>query len=336
MKKETPRKIIVSRTDSIGDVLLTVPLCKWIKEKYPQTKLIFLCKNYTAPVLEQFSVIDQVLSVSELLEMPFEKQVRFFKKINADWILHVFPNKEIAELAKKAKIKNRVGTSHRFFHFFTCNIRVSFTRKKSILHESQLNFNLAIPLGLKEIPSFESLRDLSPIIKPSFMDLPKKLQLFIDNKRFVVLHPKSQGSALEWPLNKYIQLCNALISNGFFVVFTGTQKEGDLFRSDIPRSSSVFDSTGHLNLGQLMSLISKSNSLVACSTGPLHLGGVLGVKSIGLFSSRKPIHPGRWKPLGSKSTTIVFDNECLPCKKGKSCACIENISVDRVLEKLIN
>ena len=85
-----------------------------------------------------------------------------------------------------------------------------------------------------------------------------------------------------------------------------------------------------------MSLISKSNSLVACSTGPLHLGGVLGVKSIGLFSSRKPIHPGRWKPLGEKSTTIVFDNECLPCKKGKSCACIENISVDRVLEKLIN
>ena len=128
MKKETPKKIIISRTDSIGDVLLTVPLCKWIKKKFPQTKLIFLCKNYTVPVLEQFSVIDEVLSVSELSEMPFEKQVRFFEKINADWILHVFPNKEIAQLAKKAKIKNRVGTSHRFFHFFTCNISGSASK----------------------------------------------------------------------------------------------------------------------------------------------------------------------------------------------------------------
>ena len=125
-EKETPRKIIVSRTDSIGDVLLTVHCVNGLKKNFLKTKLIFLCKNYTLPVLEQFSVIDEVLSVSELLEMPFEKQVRLFKKINADWILHVFPNKEIAQLAKKAKIKNRVGTSHRFFHYFTCNIRVSF------------------------------------------------------------------------------------------------------------------------------------------------------------------------------------------------------------------
>ena len=129
----------------------------------------------------------------------------------------VFPIKEIAQLAKKAKIKNRVGLIV-FFIISLVTLEYLLLGKKSILHESQLNFNLAIPLGLKEIPSFESLRNLSSVIKPTFMNLPKKLQLFIENKRFVILHPKSQGSALEWPVNKYIQLCNALISNGFSVV----------------------------------------------------------------------------------------------------------------------
>ena len=81
-------------------------------------------------------------------------------------------------------------------------------------------------------------------------------------------------------------------------------------------------------------LISKSNSLVACSTGPLHLAGVLGVKSIGLFSS-KPIHRvdgSPWEQNQPRLFSIMIVCLC----KGKSCNCIENISLDRVLEKLIN
>ena len=89
-----------------------------------------------------------------------------------------------------------------------------------------------------------------------------------------------------------------------------------------------------LNLNQLICLISSCEALVACSTGPYHIAGISGIKAIGLFSPRKPIHPGRWKALGDKSVALVFDSSCSNCKKGKVCSCIENISVQSVLSSI--
>jgi len=40
----------------------------------------------------------------------------------------------------------------------------------------------------------------------------------------------------------------------------------------------------------------------------MHLSGILGLKTIGLFSSIKPIHPGRWSALGKKVTNLVSPN----------------------------
>ena len=86
-----------------------------------------------------------------------------------------------------------------------------------------------------------------------------------------------------------------------------------------------------MTLAQLIKLCALSEGIVACSTGPYHLSAVFGNKAIGLFSSRKPIHPGRWAALGENSKAIVYDENCPKCKKGISCNCIENIEVDRIL-----
>jgi len=53
-----------------------------------------------------------------------------------------------------------------------------------------------------------------------------------------------------------------------------------------------------MTLAELISFISKCDLLLAASTGPLHLAGLTGINTIGLFSKKKPTHAGRWKPLG--------------------------------------
>ena len=152
----------------------------------------------------------------------------------------------------------------------------------------------------------------------------------------VLLHPKSQGSALEWGIENYIELSNQLLSEGYSVIFTGTEKEGIQFRHLIPIHSNCYDSTGKLSLSQLIVLISKVQSLVACSTGPLHIAGVLSIRAVGLFSPRKPIHPGRWQPLGSNVKVLVKDDTCPVCAAKKVCSCIETISVASVFNALTN
>ncbi len=323
--------ILISRTDSIGDVLLTLPFCTWLKNQFPESKLTFLGRNYTQSVIESFTVIDSFIALEQLSNKPTLEKVNLLKGF--DCIIHVFPNKEIASLAKQAKIQIRIGTSHRLFHLLTCNKRVNFTRKNSELHEAQLNFELLKPIGLKAIPSFSSIQDVGVKFKVNATVLPIEITS-LDFNNVVILHPKSQGSAIEWPIEKYIGLALELVKIGKIVCFTGTESEGVLFRNQLPKHSNIIDTSGKLTLHQLQFLISKSYALVACSTGPYHIAGLCGIKAIGLFSARRPIHPGRWKALGKSAVALVYDENCKSCKGKSFCDCIQSISVEKVMQEL--
>jgi ADP-heptose:LPS heptosyltransferase len=330
LKVLAPYRIIISRTDSIGDVILTLPLCVWLKKQFPQSELVFLGRSYTKDIIACFDVVDKFLNFDDFSSLPTSERIA---RLKADCIIHVFPNREIAALSKKAKIPMRIGTAHRVFHLLTCNYRLNFSRKRSLLHEAQLNFELLKPLGLNEIPSFEVLFESLNHFNIPTVSLPTEFS-GIDLSHTIILHPKSQGSAVEWPLEKYIELAQGLVQQKKTVIFTGTVNEGKEFSAILPVHPQIIDSSGKLNLKQLILLISSCDALVACSTGPYHIAGISGIKAIGLFSPRKPIHPGRWRALGDKSVALVFDSSCSNCRKGKACSCIENISVQSVLSAI--
>lgn len=324
------KRVLISRTDSIGDVILTLPLCAAIKRKFPEVELFFLAAPYTIPVLESCLVIDQIINVQQLLEGTEKEQIEKLRSLQLDTILHVFPKKEIARLAKKARIPNRIGTSHRGFHFWTCNQRINFTRKNSEFHEAQLNFHLGRSLGFETLPTWEELNaDLSyfqPKGKIEFPGLNKE-------KKTIVLHAKSQGSAVEWPLHKYNELASQLEKEGYRIFFTGTEKEGAMIRPEIQWTENIVDTTGQFSLHELISFIDQVDCLIACSTGPLHIAGILNKNCIGLFTPKKPMHPGRWRPLGRRSTTLTSKENCT-CKSKENCSCLSEISVQEVFHQI--
>lgn len=322
------KRIIVSRTDSIGDVMLTLPICHWIKQHAPTAHIIFLGKGYTKSVVEAYRDVDQFEDWAAHADKNEQDQLSWLKSFNADIFLHVFPNKELARLAKKAKISVRIGTSHRLYHYRTCSHRVNFTRKNSDLHESQLNFELLRPLGLTNVPELNDVTLATRSFQPEIVELPEPFQSL---ENFVILHPKSQGSAREWPIEKYVELAQQVTDFGKNVVFTGTESEGQLFRSKLPDNRNIFDSTGKLSLDQLIVLIGKSKGLIACSTGPLHIAGFSGIRTVGLFSPQRPIHPGRWKALGPDVRILVG-----PEQKSRNADynCLQDITVEDAFDAL--
>jgi ADP-heptose:LPS heptosyltransferase len=116
-----PKKIIISRTDSIGDVVLTLPLAGFLKSRFPQCELIFLGRNYTRDVVLLSDNIDKFISWDEVKDAGAFQKVNFFKKENADIIIHVFPDQEIARSAAQAKIQYRIGSTGRLYHYRYCN-----------------------------------------------------------------------------------------------------------------------------------------------------------------------------------------------------------------------
>ncbi|MCU0359895.1 MAG: glycosyltransferase family 9 protein [Bacteroidia bacterium] len=329
---ESPN-IIISRCDSIGDVVLTLPMAGVIKSRFPKARVIFLGRTYTKEVVALCEHVDEFLNYDELKHLPHAEQIAVFKKLNAEVILHVFPKKEIALLAEQAGIPLRVGTLSRLYHWYTCNRKLHLPRKNSDLHEAQLNLKLLGPLGittnlnLQEIAGFYGFKNVP--------ELPEKFKSLIDGKRFnLILHPKSKGSAREWGLDNFQTLFQLLPPEKFKVFVSGTKEDGEQLKDWLKLHPQLMDITGSMSLKEFIAFIATCDGLVAASTGPLHIAAALGKTAIGLFAPMRPIHPGRWKPIGLKAQALVMDKKCNDCRKGTPCHCIAEIRAQQVIELL--
>ncbi|MGQ9863422.1 MAG: glycosyltransferase family 9 protein [Bacteroidia bacterium] len=280
-------RVLVSRTDNLGDVILTLPLCGILKEKY-QAEIYFLAQAAWAPLLAQCRHIDG--HYDEITACP-----------KVDVILHVYPRAHVAYAAWKKKIPLRIGSAHRWYHWLWANRLVFFSRRRSFYHEAYLNLFLLQPLGispgqflLSSLHTYYGLQ--APQVNPP-IPLPKP---------FIVLHPYSRGSAPRWPVERFAQLSFQIEKLGYTPLVTGSPSEKAIlepYRAAF--SSATVWTVGKLSLTELMYVLSQSAALVAGSTGPLHLAASLGRPVVGLFASTKPLFPARWGPLGQHATFLT-------------------------------
>ncbi len=300
---ETRVRVLVSRTDRIGDVVLTLPLCALLQSRLG-AEVVALGRRYTRPVLEASAHVDEVLDWDEVAGDDEARRRDFLRAARADVIIHVFPRAAIARAARAARIPLRIGTSHRWFHWLTCNGLEHFSRKRSSLHEAQLNVRLARRLLGTSIPSLAELLPLTAI-SPRVAVPSEIAGQLLDDRFKLVLHPGSSGSAREWPLAHWKRLAESLDSDRVQLIVTGSASEGAALREwlgSLPLS--VLDVTGRLDLAELIALLARVDGLVAASTGPLHLAAAVGTHALGLFPSTPPIHPGRWAPLGPRAEVV--------------------------------
>ena len=344
---------LVSRPDAIGDVVLTLPVAGWLKQHYAGCRVVLIGRRYTAAVAAACPWVDEFLSLDELEELAEpavvsmlearameEAQVAKLRAYQAQAIIHVFPNKLLAQRARQAGIPLRIGTRNRWWHWLTCNRLVALSRRHSPLHEAQLNMQLLAPLGC---PTPLALAEVAALVRlrPA-MPLRPRWQLLLAARRpgqlNVVLHPRSRGSAREWGLPHFGQLARLLHTAGHRVFISGTREEGAEL-ADWLRENADFlaaDLTGQLDLPEFIAFLAAADGIVAGSTGPLHLAAALGRHALGLYPPIKPMHPGRWGPLGPHADYLVFDRpECQDCRaRPAACTCIKAIEAATVAARV--
>ncbi len=338
-----PKRIIISRTDHIGDVILTLAYPALLKQHYPDSQIIFLAHEYLKDLVESCPHVDEFVSWDELSKLPESEAVEKVKLLQADWIIHVYPREKISRLAWKAGIKHRVGrtfTSKHWHNLRFCNHRLRYRGSNTTKHHAQLHLQLLSPLNIATNKSLSELTDLISLSRPETCN--DKVNSFIDPNRFnLVIHPLSNGSAREWPLDCFQDLIQHLSADQFNIIITGTEKESHILRSNlIAKVPHVTDTTGKLTLSELMCLIAASDGLVANSTGPLHLGAALGIKTLGLFPPIPTKDANRWQPLGKQAEYLQHSTVCPReahklCRHG-DCACMRKITVEQVKQKVLN
>ncbi len=342
---------VISRTDGIGDVVLTLPLAAALRRLDPASRIVFLGREETRPVVEACVHVDGFVpwtTGTPAGASPGTGLAGVLATLEAAAILHVFPRREIADAARRARIPLRIGTNRRWYHFWTCNRLVPVARRGSALHEAQLNLLLLAGLGgkgsiaptpLDEIGRSYGLARIPPLA-------PELRALLAPDRFNCILHPRSRGSAREWGIPNWSALIGDLRRNGIRVFVTGTREEGasirELFAANglagsesSEGSSPAIDLTGRLSLADLIAFVASADGLVAASTGPLHLAAALGKFALGLYAPFRPIWPARWAPVGPRARFLVASSSCAVCRKGLPCNCMASISPADVLQAVL-
>ncbi|MGI8951016.1 MAG: glycosyltransferase family 9 protein [Chitinophagaceae bacterium] len=317
--KKIPTEVIISRTDSVGDIVLVMPVAAVLKKYFPQIKISLLGNLYTKDVAATCKYFDNFIDVNNFMTKKTGDN-------SSQAILHVKPVKAIAKRAKQLKIAVRVGTINRPYHWTTCNKLIKLDRKNSPLHEAQLNLKILKPFGINKIFSLQEIALLYGMEK--LQPLPAKdLQLIEKNKYNLIVHPKSKGNGREWDIENYIQLINSLDKNKFQIFISGVESEKK-YAQIIANAcgDNVINIAGAMPLNEFISFIWHCDGVVACSTGPLHIAAALNKDALGIYAPLWSIRPERWGPVGVKAQVFVSKKTCDYCiYNRKPCHCINEI-----------
>lgn len=324
--------ILLIRPDGIGDEISCVPVATALRELIPSSRIAFLSTPYAAPIFEQISVIDEVLSVSP--NESFEGLLGLFGW-GFDVAVFLKPFRRLMFAAFYARVPLRVATGYRWYSFLA-NRRVYQDRHDFSKHETEYNLGLLTGLGLTPKPAVPPKLVLSPLeiswAQRTLSSLPC---------RRVVLHPGG-FAARRWKSQHYLALANRLASDGVGVVLTGNGDEKARFFEEIspeePLHPAVMVLMGELTLRQLMAVIGVSGVVVSGATGPAHLAAALGVRTVSLFDPRRNNLPVRWRPLGQG---VVLRPDVPTCEKCVSDACphwdcLDRITVTHVFDHVVS
>ena len=142
-------RIVIARTDAIGDTLLTAPLAEAIKFKFPQAEILFIVSSKGFPVVEKNPFIDQIH-----LYDPHKRWASFWslygklRSFHADYYFYVGGDHVPSFAAFLARISCRGGILSRWPSFLFLNRGLRQHRCQSNKHEVFYNLDLLFPLGI--------------------------------------------------------------------------------------------------------------------------------------------------------------------------------------------
>jgi len=334
----TPKKILIVRTDRIGDVVLTLPMAAALKHYFPQSHITFAGRKYTAPIAQNCTFIDETIVFPDNLQsVPASELLPMLKNKNFDTVFLVSPNYQASLLMFLARIPHRIGNGFRWFSFLYNN-RIWEHRSKVKYHELEYNLRMLKGVGV-EVPFDKSTTRYGlRVSKETNTAVSKMLsELSVPEKHpIIVVHPGSGGSAIDLPLEKFHELVVSLEREQLGTILITGNKQEEALCAEVAEETRAINLSGKFSLTELMGIIGKSDIFVSNSTGTLHMAAAMGKHVIGFYPKIKVCSAKRWGPYSATSDVFEPMIDCKNCtrKKCEDLQCMNTINIDMVTKRI--
>ena len=333
------KRILVVRTDRVGDVVMITPMLRELKKKFPDAYLAALTSDKSAAVLHHNPHLDALIT-DDLNKESFWRTVQKIRSHHFTDALLVWPAERAAYQLFLAGIPRRIGVGHKLYEMITF-MRTVNRNDNPPQHEAQYCMDLARAIGVVT-------NNLTPelYVSPQEQHWARAYlqELGIpEPSSLIVVHSGCRKTSPNWSEEKYIRLITEILqkdtSHRIHILLTALEmSNGFLQQMAALKDNRVHNITPEIGpLRRLISVISVCNALVASSTGPLHLASGLGIKTVGIFCRRPLFRAARWGALGPMAVNLDVSEEYCSAHchvQSEQCAFENGINVEDVLQHL--
>ena len=317
-------KFLIIRFSSIGDIVLTSPVARCLKNQFPEAEIHYLTKKRNADLLQANPYIDKI----QFLEDSLSKKIGELKTENYDYIIDLHNNLRSLRVKLGLKVKS--------FSFNKLNIRKLLltlfkidTMPKS--HIVDRNLATLSTFGVsddgKGLDHFISIDDEFPID-----ELPENFR-----NGYVAIVLAGTYATKRMPVEKY----RALISNTkFSFVLLGGKSERLLADRVMEwNTGNVINFTGKLRINQSASLVKNAQLVISNDTGLMHIAAAYHKKILSVWGSTAPeLGMSPYMPGEGSEILEVKGLPCRPCSKlgyhkcpKKHFRCMNDLPEERII-----
>lgn len=304
------KKIIIARTDKIGDLVLSIPSFFMLRKMFPDAEINILVREYNYEIVKNLAYINRVIKLEDYTQKELLEKIEYFK---ADMFIALYNDKFISKLAKASKAKYRIGPYSKLFSFFAFNKGVFQKRSWSKKNEAEYNLDLIKKINPK---SFSENYELNSEIylKDKNREVAKK---FIEERgikgKILVVNPFMGGSAKNITDEQYASLIKKILfrESNFSVIITVhiTDEERALKLSEMIGSKKVYIFANGGELLNTAAIIEKATVYFGGSTGPTHIAASLKRPIVAVYPVKKTQSPKRWGVFNWKDVSYLVVDE---------------------------
>jgi heptosyltransferase II len=295
-------RILVLRTDRIGDMALTTPALADLRAYFRKSEITVLAPQAPLELLRQHPAVDHLVPLSGS-RLPEGLAGRF------DLVIDFTPDEDLrgALLARATRAPLRAG-------FRAAGRQACFSlrgpRAERHRHIVDLNRALLDALG---VPAKALRPDLYVSAEERGAAQARLASLGAAAPR-VAVHPGAFYPSQRWSPESFAAVITALterIGAACIVVCgPGEKPLADRIAAATPDALV----TGDITLRQMMALISACDLFVGNNSGPLHVAAALGVPTVSVMG---PSDPLRFAPRGPADRVLRTDLPCSPCQRAR-------------------
>lgn len=318
------KKILIINRLGIGDVVLTTPLAKVLKE-HLEVQIGFVVAEKAADILKNHPYIDDVFGYSRKKKPALLKEIRDKGYEEAILVDERFSSTVLAwkagcrllnkgfeiSLGKKRLFKRKSRATHAIDDF------ASYAELLGIPSQHE---TLQAVVGMPDAERIAFVQDWLESIK-------------VQTKELVLIVPRAAGDIKNWNPVELGKLNAYLNARGISPVYIGSKYDADYIESIAGKK---INAAGIFSLRELPLLGKQAKFSLSMCTGPLHILGT--VENLPLLAIYGPSDPKRWAP--KQAVVVQSKLDCVPCHLWTGCPkeagqrCMDEIQFAEIRAKI--